>query len=121
MKKLLLFLLISPLISWAQLDSSKKYSINTVAFYNVENLFDTINDPKTFDDDRTPKGRDKWTSVIYKKKLQNIAKVISEIGRDISNTGPSIIGLCEIENKNVLIDLINSEELKNNNYGIAIP
>ena len=119
MKKLLLFLLISPLISWAQLDSSKKYSINTVAFYNVENLFDTINDPKTFDDDRTPKGRDKWTSIIYKKKLQNIAKVISEIGRDISNSGPSIIGLCEIENKNVLIDLINSEELKNNNYGIA--
>ena len=119
MKKLLLFLLISPLISWAQLDSSKKYSINTVAFYNVENLFDTINDPQTFDDDRTPKGRDKWTSIIYKKKLQNISKVISEIGRDISNTGPSIIGLCEIENKNVLIDLINSEELKNNNYGIA--
>lgn len=119
MKKLLLFLLISPLISWAQLDSSKKYSINTVAFYNVENLFDTINDPQTFDDDRTPKGRDKWTSIIYKKKLQNIAKVISEIGRDISNSGPSIIGLCEIENKNVLIDLINSEELKNNNYGIA--
>ena len=55
MKKLLLFLLISPLISWTQLDSSKKYSINTVAFYNVENLFDTINDPKTFDDDRTLK------------------------------------------------------------------
>ena len=119
MKRLLLLLLISPLISWAQLDSSKKYSINTVAFYNVENLFDTINDPKTFDDDRTPKGKDKWTSIIYKKKLKNIAKVISEIGRDITNTSPSIIGLCEVENKNVLVDLINSEELKKTNYGIA--
>jgi len=74
MKKLLLFLLISPLISWTQLDSAKKYSINTVAFYNVENLFDTINDPKTFDDDRTPKGRDKWTSVIIKKNCKTLQK-----------------------------------------------
>ena len=61
MRKLILFLLfIVPFFSWAQLDSSKKYSVNTIAFYNVENLFDTINDPKTFDDDRTPKGKDKW-------------------------------------------------------------
>ena len=93
-KSTVLLLFIIPLISFAQLDSSKKYSINTIAFYNVENLFDTINDPKTFDDDRTPKGKDKWTSIVYKKKSKNIAKVISEIGRDITNTGPSIIGLC---------------------------
>ncbi|KRO86805.1 MAG: endonuclease/exonuclease/phosphatase family protein [Bacteroidetes bacterium] len=118
-KSTVLLLFIIPLISFAQLDSSKKYSINTIAFYNVENLFDTINDPKTFDDDRTPKGKDKWTSIVYKKKSKNIAKVISEIGRDITNTGPSIIGLCEIENKSVLIDLINSEELIKESYGIA--
>lgn len=120
MKNLLpLLIFLIPFISSGQLDSSKRYSINTIAFYNVENLFDTINDPKTFDDDRTPKGRDKWTSIVYKKKLKNISKVISEIGRDLTNTGPSIIGLCEIENKNVLIDLINSEKLKRENYGIA--
>ena len=107
MRKLILFLLfIVHFFSWAQLDSSKKYSVNTIAFYNVENLFDTINDPKTFDDDRTPKGKDKWSSIIYKKKIKNIAKVISEIGREISNSGPSIIGLSEVENKNVLIHLI---------------
>lgn len=120
MRKLILLLLfIVPFISWAQLDSSKKYSVNTIAFYNVENLFDTINDPKTFDDDRTPKGKDKWSSIIYNKKLKNIAKVISEIGREISNSGPSIIGLSEVENKNVLIDLIKSEELKKESYGIV--
>ena len=120
MRKLILFLLfIVPFFSWGQLDSSKKYSVNTIAFYNVENLFDTINDPKTFDDDRTPKGKDKWSSIIYKKKIKNIAKVISEIGREISNSGPSIIGLSEVENKNVLIYLIKSEELKKESYGIA--
>ena len=62
-----------------QTDSKKKFLVNTIAFYNVENLFDTINDPKTWDDDRTPKGRDRWTSVIYEKKLKNIAKVIADI------------------------------------------
>jgi hypothetical protein len=48
--------------------NEKKYIVNTIAFYNVENLFDTFDDPNTFDDDRTPKGKDKWTNDIYKKK-----------------------------------------------------
>ena len=52
------------IFSWSQLDPTKKYSVNTVAFYNVENLFDTIDDPKTNDDDRTPNGKDKWTDEI---------------------------------------------------------
>lgn len=108
-----------PILCWAQLNPSKKYSVNTIAFYNVENLFDTLDDPKTFDDDRTPKGRDKWTENIYLKKSKNIARVISEIGKDIVGTSPSIIGLCEVENKKVLIDLINNEELKNQGYGIV--
>ena len=63
-----------PVLCWGQLDPSKKYSVNTIAFYNVENLFDTIDDPKTFDDDRTPNGRDKWTEEIYLKKSKNIAR-----------------------------------------------
>jgi predicted extracellular nuclease len=84
----------------------------------VENLFDTINDPKTWDDDRTPKGRDRWTSVIYEKKLKNIAKVIAEIGFDLTNQAPSVIGLCEIENRRVLEDLIKTESLIKENYQI---
>ena len=104
---------------WSQLDPTKKYSVNTVAFYNVENLFDTTDDPKTNDDDRTPNGKDKWTDEIYKMKSQNIAKVISEIGKDIVGTSPSIVGLCEIENKNVLIDLLKNKELISQGYSIA--
>ena len=42
-----------------------QYQIRTVAFYNVENLFDIENDSLTFDDDRTPEGKDRWTSERY--------------------------------------------------------
>ena len=101
-----------------QTDSKKNFLVNTIAFYNVENLFDTINDPKTWDDDRTPKGKDKWTSIIYKKKLNNIAKVIADIGFDLTNQAPSIIGLCEIENRRVLEDLIKTESLIKEDYQI---
>jgi hypothetical protein len=101
-----------------QTNNNKKYLVNTIAFYNVENLFDTINDPKTWDDDRTPKGRDRWTSHIYKKKINNISKVIAEIGFDLTKEPPSIIGLCEIENRSVLEDLIKTESLSNENYEI---
>ena len=113
---LALFISIS---TWSQLDPTKKYSVNTIAFYNVENLFDTIDDPKTNDDDRTPNGKDKWTNEIYSLKSKSIAKVISEIGKDIVGTSPSIVGLCEIENKRVLVDLLKNEELINEGYSIA--
>ena len=103
----------------AQVVNEQKYSINTIAFYNVENLFDTIDDPNTFDDDRTPDGKDKWTNDIYKKKIINIAKVIADIGFDLTKSGPSIVGLCEIENKKVLNDLINKTPLIKENYGIV--
>ncbi|MDG2367617.1 MAG: endonuclease/exonuclease/phosphatase family protein, partial [Flavobacteriaceae bacterium] len=103
----------------AQVVNEKKYTINTIAFYNVENLFDTLDDPNTFDDDRTPKGKDKWTNDIYEKKLINIARVIADIGFDLTKSGPSIVGLCEIENKKVLNDLINKTPLIKENYGIV--
>ena len=120
MKRSFLFTIffISSTFLIGQSDSKKNFLVNTIAFYNVENLFDTINDPKTWDDDRTPKGRDRWTSVIYEKKLKNIAKVIAEIGFDLTNQAPSVIGLCEIENRRVLEDLIKTESLIKENYKI---
>jgi hypothetical protein len=96
----------------------KQYKVNTIAFYNVENLFDTENDPITYDDDRTPDGKDHWTEEIYQAKLKNIAKVISEIGADVTGTPPAIVGLCETENRKVLEDLVNQEPLLNKEYGI---
>lgn len=96
----------------------KAYKVNTIAFYNLENLFDTEDDPITFDDDRTPDGKDHWTEEIYQDKLKNMAKVIAEIGADVSGTTPAIIGVCEIENRKVLEDLVNQEPLVKKDYGI---
>ena len=97
----------------------KKFNVRTIAFYNVENLFDTINDPNKFDDDRTPEGADRWTSKVYNDHVQKIAKVISEIGNDVTHHAPDIVGLAEIENEAVVQDLINTEYLKRYNYGIV--
>ena len=96
----------------------KTYKVHTVAFYNLENLFDYEDDPLTFDNDRTPEGRDHWTKEFYEAKLKNMAAVISEIGRDVTGNSPSILGVCEIENRRVLEDLLNQESLVGGNYGI---
>lgn len=96
----------------------KKFKAHTIAFYNVENLFDTINDPNTFDDDRTPEGRDKWTYEIYRDKLKKTAKVIADIGSDFTKNAPVVIGLSEIENHLVLEDLVKDPQLLKFNYGI---
>jgi exonuclease III len=97
---------------------SKEYYIATVAFYNLENLFHPENDPKTFDDDRTPSGKYRWTDEKYNSKLNNISKVLSDIGKDLSGTPPIIIGVCEIENRRVLEDLASQSPLESFNYGI---
>jgi hypothetical protein len=95
----------------------KNYKVNTIAFYNLENLFDYEDDPMTFDNDRTPDGKDHWTEEIYHAKLKNMAKVIAEIGSEITGTTPAIIGVCEIENRRVLEDLLNQEPLIHKDYG----
>ena len=117
--KYALIVLLSVSSFYASGQQEKQYKVNTVAFYNVENLFDFENDPKTFDDDRTPDGKDHWTEEIYHAKLKNMAKVIAEIGKDVTGTAPAIVGVCEIENRRTLEDLINQEPLLKHDYGIV--
>ncbi len=112
----LLFLLTTPFFGLSQ--DGHIYKIRTIAFYNIENLFDTENDSLTFDDDRTPEGKDNWTQERYLRKVENITKVLSEIGTDVTKTSPDIIGLCEVENKKVVEDLINHPNLIAKDYGI---
>ena len=90
---------------------TEEYGVRTVAFYNVENLFDTLNDTLVYDDDRTPGGKDKWTQTRYKKKIGDISKVLSKIAADLTGTSPDIIGLCEVEKQDVIEDLIQSSQL----------
>jgi hypothetical protein len=114
--KIQILLLCLPVILISQ--EKKNYKINAIAFYNLENLFDYEDDPMTFDDDRTPDGKDHWTKDIYHAKLKNMAKVLSEIGSEKTGTTPAIIAVCEIENRRVLEDLLNQEPLLHKNYGI---
>lgn len=118
MKMLFLKLIATLLVFSNAFSQQKTYKIRTIAFYNVENLFDTINDPLKFDDDRTPEGKDKWTTKHYRDKVQKIAKVLSEIGSEKTKTSPDIIGLCEIENEQVLMDVISEPSLREQNYSI---
>lgn len=98
---------------------AKTYRIRTVAFYNLENLFDTANDTLILDDDRTPDGKDNWTTARYTQKIHNMTKVLSEIGSTDALGSPDIIGLCELENRQVLEDLITHPHLREMDYGIV--
>jgi|TARA_B110000902_G_scaffold29614_1_gene32009 predicted extracellular nuclease len=97
--------------------SEQELTTTTVGFYNVENLFDTKDDLNTYKDEQfTPKGDKRWNRVRYASKLQNLATVISQLA---NNSSPTFLGVCEIENKQVLEDLINEPALQAANYGIA--
>lgn len=89
---------------------------NRVMFYNVENLFDVIDDSLTDDDAFTPIGKMYWTRYRYFDKINHIGKVILATGGWHT---PDIIGLCEIENKDVLNDLVRSDALSKTSYGIV--
>ncbi len=99
-------------------ESPKKFVVRTIAFYNQENLFDTIDDPKIRDDDFTPKGSYAWTGERYRHKIHNMAKVISGIGREQTGIPPVILGVAEVENRSVMEDLANDPQLKPYHYGI---
>jgi predicted extracellular nuclease len=91
----------------------------TIAFYNLENLFDTFDDKYTHDNDFLPKSEKQWTPKRYKKKVRKLGYTISKIGIKTSHALPVLIGLAEVENKLVINDLIHSKFLKAENYDIV--
>jgi predicted extracellular nuclease len=96
-------------------EPSKGKEINSSSFYvanwNVENLFDTMDDPNKFDESFTPNGDKNWTEDKLNQKLENLAKVISQMN---NGRGPDILGLEEVENESVLNSLLNKISLKKN-------
>lgn len=89
-----------------------------VVFYNIENFFDIQNDPDVLDDEFTPEGPKKWTQEKYNKKLANIEKVFFDISA-INKDYPAVIGVCEVENRNVLEDIVDTKKLAPANYRIV--
>ena len=96
----------------------KKYHIRTLAFYNLENLFDTINNPLTNDESSPIMELKTNKSKVYWDKIDKLAFAISKIGLKTTKTSPAILGVCEVENRNVLEDLVKSKHLKEKNYQI---
>ncbi|MDB2463106.1 endonuclease/exonuclease/phosphatase family protein, partial [Algibacter sp.] len=97
----------------------KTFKIHTVAFYNLENLFDTINDPTKFDEYSPMMELKTNRGDAYLKKIRNMARVISEIGLEDSQNAPVILGVCEVENKTVLEDLVKDSLLLKKKYSIV--
>lgn len=97
----------------------KVYKIHTVAFYNLENLFDVFDDPTKFDESSPIMELNTNKEEAYQKKVKNMARVIADIGKDNTNNAPAILGVCEVENREVLEDLINDDLLKDKDYGIV--
>jgi len=113
----MLFVLLMTSI-YAARSQEKKYAIRTIAFYNLENLFDTINDP-TINDEASPIMELKFNrAAVYWDKIEKLASTIAQIGLEKSKTSPAIIGVAEVENRGVLEDLVKSKHLLKNNYGI---
>ncbi len=111
MKKLfLLYILFSLTAAAYTQQTHRKYSI---AFYNLENLFDTIHDAGKDDSEFLTHGSYRWTGRKYRSKLNNLAKVLGELSRDKVPQGPAIIGVAEVENKRVLTDLLQQPSISN--------
>lgn len=84
---------------------------HVIGFYNLENLFDIYDDPKKNDEDFLPEGRNEWTEERYQKKLANMAEVINEMAEE-NGQWHTVLGVCEVENIDVLEDLVAHETIK---------
>lgn len=115
MKSLLPFLILClPLFAFGQ-----QYQVIAVGFYNLENLFDTLDTPGVNDEEFTPNGTRLWTPDRYRDKLHNLARVISDMGTDLTPDGPAILGVAEIENRGVLEDLARQPAIASRDYHVV--
>jgi predicted extracellular nuclease len=105
---LILFLLISPVSA---------QNTFRVMFYNVENLFDVLDEPGKQDEEFTPEGFRHWSNKRYYNKLNNLSKIITSVGG--WNT-PALIGVCEVENDQVMRDLTLHSPIRNRQYKYVI-
>jgi len=99
--------------------TKQNYKISVIGFYNLENLYDTIDNPMVDDNEFTPAGPKKYNGEIYFDKLQKLSTVVSEMGADKTPDGPAILGVAEIENDTVLADLVRHPLIAKRNYKIV--
>ncbi len=107
-----IFLLIASSLFGQKRSAETEFSF---LFYNVENLFDCVNDSLTNDDEFTPEGTRNWNTFKLYEKLDRLSKVILAAGRW---NPPVVVGLCEVENRNVMEMLVKNSVLKKSAYKI---
>ena len=94
------------------------YQPIVIAFYNCENLYDTLDDPSINDEEFRPNGARRYDSSKYHHKISQLAKVIAAMGITVNKDGPALLGVAEIENRNVLQDLAQHPLLLSRHYAI---
>ena len=111
------YLLVAVLTVFTGVAQEKKFRLHTVAFYNVENLFDTINGPNNDEEYLPSRG---WTGKKYLKKLDNLSKVIPQVGTNAQHKeAPVLVGLSEIETRGVIEDLVKTPRMAPHDYGVV--
>jgi endonuclease/exonuclease/phosphatase family metal-dependent hydrolase len=118
MKTTLLLILFLCIVSFS-IAQKQQYKTAIVAFYNLENFYDTVDNLNVNDEEFLPNGPRNYNSKVYNTKVQHLATVISQIGADINADGPALLGVAEIENDTVLNDLIHHPLLKQRNYAFV--
>lgn len=110
MKKLFFVfnLLLISLLSFSQ---KNNYRVSLIGFYNLENLYDTVNNPMVDDEEFLPNSARQYNSHIYLDKLDRLSDVVSQMGTDITPDGLALLGVAEIENDTVLTDLARTPKL----------
>ncbi|MFM2138815.1 MAG: hypothetical protein RJA57_1122 [Bacteroidota bacterium] len=120
MKPLLLTLLLALGSAALHAQNGKQtYKMAILGFYNLENLYDTVDNPMVNDEEFLPAGPRNYTGTIYRDKLNKLATVISQMGSDQNHDGPALLGVAEVENDTVLRDLVHHPLLSKRNYRIV--
>ena len=101
------------------LSAQKNVEVAVVGFYNFENLFDTLDTKNVRDTEFTPTGSKLYNSAIYQEKLGNLAEVVQGIGTEVTPDGLAVLGVSEIENRDVLEDFVRHPKLKGRNYRVV--
>jgi endonuclease/exonuclease/phosphatase family metal-dependent hydrolase len=97
----------------------KEFVPALIGFYNVENLYDTLDSPDTDDAEYLPASAKLWGEKRYARKLEHLARVISEMGKDLHPNGMAVLGLAEVENRQVVEDLVATGPLKERGYQVV--
>lgn len=121
MRKVLLSLMafLFAVVALAQSSGEKRYALYGLAFYNLENLFDTVHDYNKNDYEYLPEGGMKWGAMKYNAKLKNMSKVLSMLCTDKHPMGAAVVGVSEIENRRVLEDLVRQPALASRGWQIV--